>query len=160
MDKKVKGKILDIAAELLVSPLTAYAKGHELKESIVENETYQKAKDTVISAGKDIKTTAKKVYESETVQKGVEAVKDTAKKVYESEAYAKAKESAVKAGENIKDNIKDAASKIGDSIKDATAKIGINIGEEKEDNLETIIDGVDISEIITDEDAKEDVPEV
>ena len=174
MDKKTEGKILDIAAELLVSPLAAYAKLHEVKKAVSGSETCKLVRDTARSAGEDIKSAAKKAYESETVQKGIDAARETARKVTGTEAYVKAKEGA---------------EKVAAGIRDAAAKMGFGAEEEEEEsefaqfeeapagccgadpeadgefkeasgeNIEDVIDEVDISDIITADDAKEDIPE-
>ena len=155
MNKETKGKILDIAAEILVSPLAAYAKAAEIKKAVEGSETYGKTKEAAKSAGKDIKGAAKKAYESEPVQKGIGAVKDTAKKVSESEAYIKAKSGAEKGVQAAKDGVKGAMSRLGfaDDKEDEPEK------ETETEDIEEVLDGVDLSDIITEEEKAEDIPE-
>ena len=180
MCNEFREKILDIAAELIVSPLAAVAKVHEIKEDLNEYETYVKAKDTVMSAADDVRKAAKKAYENETVQKGVDAVRETAKKVSESEAFTKAREGLSKAEETVKE----AASKIhpakeaggedlceDEDVPCEEAAAGETADEPAEEakapedekvfngNIEDVIDEVDLSGIITEDDAKENIPE-
>ena len=165
MNKETKGKILDIAAEILVSPLAAYAKAVEIKKAVEGSETYEKTKEAAKSAGKDIKGAAKKAYESEPVQKGIGAVKDTAKKVSESEAYMKAKSGAEKGVQAAKDGVKGAMSRLGftdgkeedEPEKEAETEDIEETGEEE--GIEEVLDGIDLSDIITEEEKAEDIPE-
>lgn len=181
MNKKVEGKILDIAAELVVSPLALFVKACEIKETIAESETYEKTKEAARSAGNDIKNAAKRAYESDTVQKGIETVKDTAKKVSESEAYTKTKEAVTAGVEKAKEGINTVAEKFGrggekgaeeetcteaedfaEASEETCGSVEEGASEEeatKEETLEDMIAGVDLSEIITEDDANEDVPE-
>lgn len=193
MCNKARGKILDIAAELIVSPLAAVAKAHEIKEELNEYETYVKAKDTVKSAAGDVKKAAEKVYENETVQKGVGAVKETAKKVSESEAAVKVKKGLSKAEEAVaeaaskihvgKKEGSEGCGKAEDTASEETSQTDGTPEQTEENapvpetenepaeeakaaeaekvfagNIEEVIDEIDLSGIITEEDAKEDIP--
>lgn len=174
MDKKIEGKILDIAAELLVSPLAAYAKAVEIKETVTGSETYEKTKDAAKSAGRDIKNAAVKAYESDAVQKGIGAVKDTAKKVSESDIYQKAKDGAEKGIETAKSTVKGAMTRLGfgegeEAEGEETCEETPEESEEEpeeeaaaaleEEGIEGAIEEVDLSGIITEDDANEEVPE-
>lgn len=175
---EIRGKLLDIAAELIVSPLAAVAKAHEIKEGLAGNETYLKAKDTVKNAAEDVRGTAKKAYENGHVQKCAEAVRETAGKVSESEAFIKAKEGikeaasrifADKASEDAKPQAEDSeeeaeTSDYADAAGAEEAVCGNTQKDEEQkrafaEDIEDVIDEVDISEIITEDDAKEDIPE-
>ena len=166
MNKKTEGKILDIAAEVLVSPLAAFVKAVEIKKAVAGSETYEKTKEAAKSAGKDIKGAAKKAYESEPVQKGIGAVKGTAKKVSESEAYKKAKSGAEKGVAAAKEGVKGAMNRLGftgasteeEPEEEAMAEEAEEKEEpSKEEGIEDVIDGVDLSGIITEEEGTEDV---
>lgn len=181
MNKKTQGKILDIAAAVIVSPLAAYAKAAEIIDRVEGSETYAKTLEAAKSAGNDIKTAAKKAYESEQVQKGISAVKDTAKKVSESEAYTKAKDAARTGIDKAKEGIDTVASKLGfqtegkkepdeglyedeeESFCGSSEASCCEEGKEEdccsEGGIENAIDEVDLSGIITEDDAKEEIPE-
>ena len=77
MNKKTKEKLLDVAAELVVSPLALYAKASELKDKFDESETGKTINSTLQQAGDDVAGAAKSFAESETGQ----LIKDTAVKV-------------------------------------------------------------------------------
>lgn len=120
MNKTVEGRLLDIAAELIVSPITAYVKVHEIKETVTGSEAYSKTAQGIRYAGSEVKNAAKRAYENEHVQRGINAVKDTAKKVCESESALKARESLEKAREAAAEGREKAA----EGIRSAAAKFG------------------------------------
>ena len=59
MNRKTKNALLDIAAELIVSPIALYAKAVELKKQFDESETGQKTHKVIRQAGEDISSAAK-----------------------------------------------------------------------------------------------------
>ena len=180
MNRRTKSALLDIAAELIVSPIALYAKTTQLKakfddsdagkktnaavkkagnglkqagadistaaKSFAESETGQFVKNTAIKTGDAISETARKVAESETVQKVKDAATDTFQKVSENETVQKVKEGAANAVAGAKETFGE--------IKDFLAKDTGDDGAVKE-----IIDDVDFSQIVSKEEAEEDVPE-
>ncbi len=61
MDKKTKNDLMDIAAELVVSPLTAYATGRELYKKFKASEANAKIVSYAEQKGEEIQRTAKKI---------------------------------------------------------------------------------------------------
>lgn len=106
MDKKTKDKFLDIAAELIVSPLAAYARLHEISETVKDTETYNEVKKTAKEARNEAEEAVKEACESEPVQRGIKAVKHTA--------------AAVREG-------------AGEVLKDAAGRMGITIEETRKE---------------------------
>ncbi len=78
MKQKTKNDLLDIAAELIVSPITAYVKGRELYLKLAKSEAADDVKEKARKAGEDIQAAATKAFEkacdSEAGQKIKEAV--------------------------------------------------------------------------------------
>ena len=97
MKARTKNILLDVAAELIVSPITAYVKIRELKTQFDESESGQKTKEAVKKASVKIKETATTVANSEAAQK----VKDTAAKLADSEAAQKSNDIVKKVGDDI-----------------------------------------------------------
>ena len=107
MDKKIKNALLDIAAEIIVSPLAAYAKLHELKGKFDESETGKKTNAALKQAGADISEAAKTFADSQTgtmvkdtAMKTGETLQEAAQKVADSEAAKKVVETAHKVAES------------------------------------------------------------
>ncbi len=139
MNKQLKNSLLDIAAELLVSPIALYAKAAQLKHKFDESETGQKTEKIIKQAGTDINAAAKSFADSETgrlikknaqktgstitetfqkIEKSETAhtIADAAKKVSESAAMHNVMETAKKAAESpIVAGVKDAASRVADN---------------------------------------------
>ena len=220
MNRRTKSALLDIAAELIVSPIALYAKTTQLKakfddsdagkktnaavkkagnglkqagadistaaKSFAESETGQFVKNTAIKTGDAISETARKVAESETVQKVKDAATDTFQKVSESETVQKvvagAKETVQKVAESeTVQKVRDAATdtfqkvsenetvqKVKEGAANAVAGAKETFGEIKDflakdtgddGAVKEIIDDVDFSQIVSKEEAEEDVPE-
>ncbi|MGI6071414.1 MAG: hypothetical protein ACOX75_00165 [Lachnospiraceae bacterium] len=140
MRKKTKNALLDIAAELIVSPLAAYVKAVELKNKFAETEAGKKTQRVVKQAGEDISAAAKTFADSETgrtikvaARKVSDGVEEATRKVVESDAVQTVKETARKVADSetarkIKEAAKETAQKVSESdtaqkIKGAAQKV-------------------------------------
>ena len=68
MDKKTKNSLLNVAAELIVLPITAFVAVKRGIDTFNESDTGKKVKAYAKQAGEEISEAAKKAAESETVQ--------------------------------------------------------------------------------------------
>ncbi|MCF0142617.1 MAG: hypothetical protein HUJ75_04495 [Parasporobacterium sp.] len=169
MDKKTKNTLLDIAAEILVAPITLYVAGSNAAKSFCESEFGKKAVDTVKTAGDDIKEAAKKASEHENVVKAKEAVKnftesEDVQKAVDSirKAWDQAGETAndvkgviVETAANVRDTYKDAAQSIREAKAEAKAEAE---AAEAEAEVEEAVDSVDLSEVLGGEADAEETP--
>lgn len=133
MDKKTKDKFLDIAAELIVSPLAAYARLHEISETVKDTETYNEVKKTAKEARNEAEEAVKEACESEPVQRGIKALKHTAAAVRE-EAGEVLKDAAGRMGITVEETRKETA-------QEADPEEERQKGSEEEDPQECPVDG-------------------
>lgn len=127
MNRRTKNALLDVAAELIVSPIALYAKAVELKGKFDESEAGQKTHKVIKQAGSDISSAAKGFAESETGQlikdtakKTGANIRETAQKVADSEAVQKVRETAQKVADSeayqkVKDTVTDTFQKVSES---------------------------------------------
>ncbi len=142
MDKKTKDSLLNIAAELVVSPIRVYAAARELKGKLDADGTNDKIKAYVNDFGAKAK---------EFGEKAGEKVKE-----YSDKAEEKAKAYSEKAKDVFEDFSED-AKKFGD---DVTAKVreftdGLDGKIEEEDVLEDDLDAI-IFEAVKKDSSEED----
>ena len=138
MNRRTKSALLDIAAELIVSPIALYAKATQLKGKFDESETgkktnaaVKKAGDGLKQAGADISTAAKTFADSETGQfvkntaiKTGDAISEKAKQVAESETVQKVKTAATDTFQKVAESetVQNAVA----SVKETAQKVSEN----------------------------------
>lgn len=127
MDKKTKDTLLNIAAELVVSPLRAYAAAKELKEKLDADGTNDKIKSYVNDFGAKAKEFGEKAGEKA--------------KVYGDRAEEKAKVYSAKAKDIFEDFGED-AKKFGDGISSKVKEFTDSI-DGKDDDEEIVHDDLD-----------------
>lgn len=178
MDKKTKDKFLDIAAELIVSPLAAYARLHEISETVKDTETYNEVKKTAKEARNEAEEAVKEACESEPVQRSIKVLKHTAAAVRE-EAGEVLKDAAGRMGITVEETRKETAQAAdpeeerqrGSEEEDPQECPGDGSGtpgevskgefcpedkeKESKERIEDLIEEVDITEIISGEGPQE-----
>ncbi|MCQ2530153.1 MAG: hypothetical protein MJ086_02720 [Lachnospiraceae bacterium] len=142
MDKKTKDSLLNIAAELVVSPLRVYAAAKELKEKLDADGTNDKIKAYVNDFGAKAKEFGEKAGEKA--------------KAYGDKAEEKAREYSAKAKDVFEDFGED-AKKFGD---DFTAKVkefadSIDGKDEEEEAMDDDLDAI-ILDAVNKEDSEEE----
>ena len=134
-------KWLDIAAELIVSPIALCAKACELAKEFSESEAGKATADAIVKKGADIGSKAKDVASQESVQKVVDAVKTAGDNVSKTVRKVMGKEDDVvdvEAEEVAEEAVDEAEAKMADA----------------EESIDDIIDSVDVSEIAPEDDCK------
>lgn len=161
MDKKLKNDLMDIAAELVVSPLTAYVKGREIYNNFAESETGAKIMDYADKKGKEFQDAAKKISVNVN-EKASGFAKDLSDRAVD--FSKKSVEFSKKAGETIDDfserkenfiyeftgKADDAIKGFADNVKTTAKEFGGTVSQkvsERQDNLDKILGGANLEKV-------------